>query len=115
MHYVLFGCGRCCIKTETGIEDDPDGDDENPGCDKISEQNERIATLAHAKEFYRRRTLLLERMQKTMRDPERRLVCDILANAQLLPDPTGSRYGFATTGKEHYAAEAENAEEEKEV
>lgn len=44
---------------------------------------------------------LLARVQKHMRDPERKLVCDILANGQLLPDPTGSRYGFKTTGKEH--------------
>lgn len=28
-----------------------------------------------------------------MRDPERTLVCDILANAALLPDPKGLRYG----------------------
>jgi hypothetical protein len=29
-----------------------------------------------------------------MRDPERTLVCDILANGTLLPDPNGERYGF---------------------
>ena len=27
-----------------------------------------------------------------MRDPERTVVCDILANNQLLPDKNGSRY-----------------------
>jgi hypothetical protein len=28
-----------------------------------------------------------------MRDPERQIVCDILANNSLLPDPSGVRYG----------------------
>lgn len=44
---------------------------------------------------------LLARVQNHMRDPERTLVCDILANGQLLPDPHGKRYGFAATGNEH--------------
>lgn len=28
-----------------------------------------------------------------MRDPERTIVCDIIANGQLLPDPNNTRYG----------------------
>jgi len=28
-----------------------------------------------------------------MKDPERQIVCDILANNTLLPDPNGRRYG----------------------
>ena len=44
-------------------------------------------------DFYKRRVELLQEQQKYMRDPERSLVCDILANAQLLPDPEGIRYG----------------------
>jgi hypothetical protein len=44
---------------------------------------------------------LLASVQKHMRDPERTLVCDILANGQLLPDPKGKRYGFAANGNEH--------------
>ena len=44
---------------------------------------------------------LLQKMQSKMRDPERKLVCDIIANGQLLPSD-GKRYGFVTTGKEHY-------------
>lgn len=44
-------------------------------------------------DFYKRRVQLLEREQHRMRDPERTLVCDILANGQLLPDPHGKRYG----------------------
>lgn len=44
-------------------------------------------------DFYKRRVQLLEREQHRMRDPERTLVCDILANGQLLSDPHGKRYG----------------------
>lgn len=44
-------------------------------------------------EWHRGRIEMLGREQKRMRDPERTLVCDILANGQLLPDPKGARYG----------------------
>lgn len=54
-----------------------------------------------ARDWYKRRVELLEKIQKHMRDPERTIVCDILANGQLLPDPRGKRYGFAATGNEH--------------
>ena len=49
--------------------------------------------LADEIEFYKRRVEMLGREQKRMRDPERTLVCDIIANGQLLPDPNGKRYG----------------------
>lgn len=45
---------------------------------------------------------MISRLQKYMRDPERTLICDILANGQLLPDPKGERYGFPSTGNEHF-------------
>ena len=44
-------------------------------------------------EWYRLRVEMLAREQSRMRDPERTLLCDILANGQLLPDPKGARYG----------------------
>ncbi len=43
--------------------------------------------------FYKTRCELLQKVQKYMRDPERQIVCDILANNSLLPDPSGVRYG----------------------
>lgn len=49
--------------------------------------------LHYAKQFYQRRCDLLQKEQRRMRDPERTLVCDILANGTLLPDPNGMRYG----------------------
>ena len=36
---------------------------------------------------------LLQKFQQVMRDPERTIVCDILANGSLLNDPYGMRYG----------------------
>ena len=53
-------------------------------------ETEEITTT----EWYSRRVNLLGAVQKHMRDPERTLVCDILANGQLLPDQNGKRYGF---------------------
>ena len=44
--------------------------------------------------FYARRCALLQDWQNTMRDPERQLVCDILANGALLPDPDRIRYPY---------------------
>jgi len=56
-------------------------------------------------DFYRSRIVMLSNEQKRMRDPERTLVCDIIANGQLLPDPEGKRYGMhnessSATGRE---------------
>jgi hypothetical protein len=62
----------------------------------------QITTATTAKEkklqvevcFYRCRCELLQQLQRTMRDPERQLVCDILANGTLLPDPSRTRYSY---------------------
>ena len=35
----------------------------------------------------------LQQEQHRFREPERRILCDILANGTLLPDPQGTRYG----------------------
>ena len=70
---------------------------------RVGEQRD---TLAHSADWNRRRVEMLSMLQKHMRDPERTLVCDILANGQLLPDPKGKRYGFATTGDDHNSQDA---------
>ncbi|CAF34105.1 Hypothetical-Protein / belonging to T4-LIKE GC: 786 [Synechococcus phage S-PM2] len=49
--------------------------------------------LCEKNDFYKTRCELLQKVQKYMRDPERQIVCDILANNSLLPDPSGVRYG----------------------
>jgi len=50
-------------------------------------------SIIKTNDFYRKRCELLQKVQKYMRDPERTIVCDILANNSLLPDPSGVRYG----------------------
>ena len=63
-----------------------------PGHDVAREAADEIVRLEHSASFYRRRCELLQEWQNKMRDPERQLVCDILANGQTLPDPNGTRY-----------------------
>jgi hypothetical protein len=58
--------------------------------EKLEKENQ---DLKGARDFYKSRCELLGRVQKYMKDPERQIVCDILANNTLLPDPRGERYG----------------------
>ncbi len=52
-----------------------------------------LIRLAHAESFYRRRCEALQAWQSSMRDPERVIVCDILANGFTLDQPfAGERY-----------------------
>jgi hypothetical protein len=60
--------------------------------DIIIELGQQLNDVEDSARFYRRRCELLQEWQVRMRDPERQLVCDILANAQPLPDPHGKRY-----------------------
>lgn len=53
-----------------------------------------VAKAQASRDFYKQRCELLQQVQKYMRDPERTIVCDILANNSLLPDPEGKRYGL---------------------
>lgn len=50
--------------------------------------------LYDERQFYIRRFDKLQKEQQRMRDPERTMVCDILANGALLHDPSGTRYGI---------------------
>ena len=54
---------------------------------------EYIKNLKQSRDFYKARCELLQQVQTFMRDPGRQIVCDILANNALLPDPNGKRYG----------------------
>ena len=58
--------------------------------EKLEKENQ---DLKFSRDFYRTRCELLGKVQKYMGDPERQIVCDILANNTLLPDPEGKRYG----------------------
>lgn len=48
------------------------------------EREKELAELRSSLEFYKRRCDALQACQHTMRDPERTMVCDILANGSLL-------------------------------
>jgi hypothetical protein len=56
-------------------------------------QDKQIKRLENSLRFNKSRWELLQKVQIYMRDPERTIVCDILANNSLLPDPKGTRYG----------------------
>ncbi len=49
--------------------------------------------LERERDWYRGRVQALERAKSMFREPELTVLCDILANGQLLPDPCGIRYG----------------------
>lgn len=49
--------------------------------------------LYDERQFYIRRFDKLQKEQQRMREPERTMICDILANGSLLYDPSGMRYG----------------------
>jgi len=54
-------------------------------------REKELAELRDSLAFYKRRAEGLQQAQKRMRDPERTMVCDILANGGLLT-PEGERY-----------------------
>ena len=62
--------------------------------DRIAELEQQLAEAQADAEFYKSRVDKFQQYQSGMRDPERTLVCDILANNAVLPDVTGDRYGM---------------------
>lgn len=65
----------------------------NPWKDLYEAEKRERMRIADGKWWYKTRVDLLLEKQHMLREPERTLVIDILANGQLLPDPDGSRYG----------------------
>lgn len=67
----------------------------------VSQLIDLVSTLKglnHSSSFYETRCNAMQREINRFREPERTILCDILANGKLLPDPKGSRYG--TTGNQ---------------
>jgi hypothetical protein len=50
--------------------------------------------LESERDWYKKRVELLDKYKDMFREPELTLLCDIIANGQLLPDPNGKRYGY---------------------
>jgi len=62
---------------------------------------DEIIKLRRSTAFYKSRCDELQRWQSAMRDPERTLVCDVLANGQTLhPSHANGRYGTMTPNAE---------------
>ena len=62
-----------------------------PGDSELhAEAGKALERLEHEAAFYRRRVQALEKWQSRMRDPERTVVCDILANGFTLDPPVPS-------------------------
>jgi hypothetical protein len=68
----------------------------NDGLDHVVDE---VLRLRDACDWHRRRFAALQREQRRMREPEATVVCDILANGNLLPDPHGHRYGELAAGR----------------
>lgn len=64
------------------------------GDTKSFDAKKSLKRLLNQRNFYKKRVKLLYDYQSSMRDPERTLVCDILANGQLLPDSEKKRYPY---------------------
>jgi hypothetical protein len=81
---VLYECVACSSNNY------PPKQQAEPVADDMAEQ---LADALDSAEFYRRRVDALQAWQSKMRDPERIIVCDILANGHTLdPAFAGDRY-----------------------
>lgn len=80
----------CAVETE--CEEAYTKDLEAEHAAALAAKDAEITRLAESVAWGRRRLDLLQQQQRQMRDPERTMVCDILANGALLPDPNGTRY-----------------------
>jgi hypothetical protein len=70
----------------------------------------QLERLRGQEKFNRRRLDLLQQAQRFMRDPERTMVCDILANVALLPDQSGERYAIKEGTDAQGEAQTRNAQ-----
>ena len=73
----------------------PDGHPIREAIDEIGQLRDQCTDYAATADFYRRRCDALQSIQSTMRDPERTMVCDIIANGFVLePSYAGRRYSL---------------------
>lgn len=76
----------------------PDPREIGEAIDAAVEMIERLEEAEASAAWYERRCSALQEQQSNMRDPERTIVCDILANGAVLPpDFAGDRYAIKDT------------------
>jgi len=81
------------------------GDIEQPGplavgeaIDAAVEMIDRLEGAEASADWHKRRWMALQMHQEKMREPERTMVCDILANGELMhPTVAGNRYAVKDT------------------
>ena len=86
-----------------GDEDIPQPDPREIGeaIDAPIEMIERLKAAESSVAWHQRRFMALQMHQKKMREPERTMVCDILANGELMhPTVAGDRYATKDAMKE---------------
>jgi chromosome segregation ATPase len=59
----------------------------------IADLRAELARVHRQSDWFEHRLNTLQSEQHRMRDPERMILCDILANGHLMADPHGNRYG----------------------
>ena len=71
-----------------------------PAVDTAIEMIERLEDAEKSAEWHKRRWMALQMHQTKMREPERTIVCDILANGDLMhPTVAGNRYSVMEKSK----------------
>ena len=75
------------------------------------EREKELADMRDSRDFYKRRTDELQKAQSQMRDPERTMVCDILANGRLLV-PAAGRYNTSPPASKPWVGLTEQEENE---
>ena len=71
----------------------PDPHEVSEAIDAAIEMIERLEAAESSVAWHQRRFMALQMHQKKMREPERTIVCDILANGELMhPTVAGDRY-----------------------
>ena len=66
--------------------------------EEVSELLDRLEEAESSVAWHQRRWMALQMHQKKMREPERTMVCDIIANGELLhPTVAGDRYAVKDT------------------
>lgn len=69
----MVGCASHAASTS-------DNEQKEPQQELSIRSNKEIESLERSLEFYKKRAEMLQCWQSSMRDPERKIVCDILAN-----------------------------------
>ena len=76
----------------------PDPHEVSEAIDAAVEMIERLEAAESSVAWHQRRFMALQMHQKKMREPERTIVCDILANGELMhPTVAGDRYAVKDT------------------